>query len=188
MEFFFDEPTAAHAAALLLQRHGGRMPYVKLVKLLYLADREALVETGAPITGDRFASMQHGPALCRVLELIEDENPAPGSAWRDAVRRERFDAVLACFPEGKRLSEYAEGVLEGVSASCGRLEESEVVARTQALPEWSDPGPGERAVPIDPADVMRHAGLSEADVEDTADQAEAVRSLRTSLARMARAK
>ena len=49
MEFFFDERKAAQAASVLLERHGGSMPYIKLIKLLYLADREALIESGLPI-------------------------------------------------------------------------------------------------------------------------------------------
>ena len=51
MEFFFDERRAAQAASLLLERRAGRMPYIKLIKLLYLADREALIETGRPDHG-----------------------------------------------------------------------------------------------------------------------------------------
>ena len=75
MEFFFDERKAAQAASVLLDRHEGRMPYIKLLKLLYLADREALIETGLPITGDRFVSLKFGPVLSRVLDLIKDSSP-----------------------------------------------------------------------------------------------------------------
>ena len=46
MRFVFDERRAAQAAARLLDKHGGTMPWLKLVKLLYLADRAALVEGG----------------------------------------------------------------------------------------------------------------------------------------------
>jgi len=39
------------------------MHYVKLIKLLYLADREALLRWGAPITTDRYVSMTMDPPL-----------------------------------------------------------------------------------------------------------------------------
>ena len=39
------------------------MAYIKLIKLMYLADRRCLIETGFPITGDRMVSMPKGPEL-----------------------------------------------------------------------------------------------------------------------------
>ena len=36
------------------------MPHLKLMKLMYLADREAVRTCGFPITGDRFVSMPQG--------------------------------------------------------------------------------------------------------------------------------
>ena len=48
MKFVFDERKAAQAAAHLLHRHGGPMPYIKLIKLLYLADRRGLRRDGSP--------------------------------------------------------------------------------------------------------------------------------------------
>ncbi len=48
------------------------MSYMKLIKLLYLADREALARWGRPITTDSYVSMKHGPVLSEVLNLITD--------------------------------------------------------------------------------------------------------------------
>lgn len=39
------------------------MSYLRMLKLLYLADRESLKETGHTITGDRVVAMEHGPVL-----------------------------------------------------------------------------------------------------------------------------
>ena len=180
MEFFFDERKAAQAASLLLDRHAGRMPYIKLIKLLYLADREALIETGSPITGDRFVSMKYGPVLSRVLDLIKEPNPAEDSVWHSYVARERFDAVLTGSPESNHLSEYDEGVLESIFASHGSLKEWDVVARTHALPEWTDPG--KRATSIDPEDILRYAGYTDEEVRAAAGLADSVYSLRSHLA------
>ncbi len=176
MEFFFDERKAAQAASVLLDRHGRRMPYIKLIKLLYLADREALIETGSPITGDRFVSMKYGPVLSRVLDLIKEPNPAEDSVWHSYVARERFDAVLTGSPESNHLSEYDEGVLESIFASHGSLKEWDVVARTHALPEWTDPG--RRATSIEPEDILRYAGFSDEEVDAAAAQAAATYNLR----------
>jgi hypothetical protein len=48
----FDERKATEATALLLSLRGGQMHYMKLIKLLYLADRRALLRWGIPITTD----------------------------------------------------------------------------------------------------------------------------------------
>ena len=45
---------------------------LQLVKLLYFVDREALLRRGAPVTGDRMVSMDHGPVLSTTLDLINE--------------------------------------------------------------------------------------------------------------------
>ena len=184
MRFVFDERRAAQAATRLLHRHGGTMPWLKLIKLLYLADRAALVEGGWPITGDRFVCVRHGPALGRVLELIKDDCPAGDSIWHGYVVRKRFDACLIGSTESKQLSDVDRDVLDSVFETYGCLKEWDVVARTHALPEWKDPG--DTIIPIEPEDVLRYAGYSEEAIGYVADQAEASYSLHTTLERIGR--
>ena len=57
----FDERKAAEAAAFLLFMAGGKLPLIKLVKLLYLAERLSLQRYGEPLTGDRLVAMPNGP-------------------------------------------------------------------------------------------------------------------------------
>src|SRR5947199_6070444 len=78
----FREDKTTQAAARLLKRRGGRMPYLSLIKLLYFADRKALLELGRPISYDLFVSMPHGPVLSRTLDLITGEpDPKNPSYW-----------------------------------------------------------------------------------------------------------
>ena len=179
MRFVFDERRAAQAAARLLDKHGGTMPYIKLIKLLYLADRESLIETGAPITGDRFFSLRHGPVLSRVLDLIKDDCPAEDSVWHGYVARKRFDARLVGPADNEWLSERTMGILDGVFDAYGCLKEWDVVARTHALPEWKDPG--NTSIPIEPEDILRYNDFTEAEIERVAEQAHAVYSFHTLL-------
>ena len=177
MDFFFDERKAAQAASLLLERHDGRMPYIKLIKLLYLADREALIETGLPITGDRFVSMKYGPVLSHVLDLIKEPNPAEDSVWHSYIAREGYDAVLVGPPASDQLSEYDEDVLRSIFDSCGHEKWPDVVTRTHALPEWTDPGGS--VSQIEPEDILRFAGFSDEEVATAAAQAATTYKLRT---------
>ena len=82
----FNERKATQAAAHLLRLHGGRMSCMKLIKLLYLADREALLTWGRPISTDRYVSMDRGPVLSRVLDLATDGgDPGTPSIWASSI-------------------------------------------------------------------------------------------------------
>ena len=69
----FNEAKATEAAARLIELRGGKMSYRKLIKLLYLADREALLRWGRPVTTDRYVSIDHRPVVSNVYELIRAE-------------------------------------------------------------------------------------------------------------------
>ncbi len=81
MRYLFEEKKAAQAAAYLLKLHGEPMKYFVLIKLLYLADRQSLIETGLPITGDKMVSMPHGPVLSQILDLIQAGKQDDSSPW-----------------------------------------------------------------------------------------------------------
>ena len=87
IRFKFSEIKATQAAAFLLKANGGKMNYMKLIKLLYLADREALSRWERPITGDSYVSMDNGPVLSKVLDKINSgKNPAgEKSYWHDYI-------------------------------------------------------------------------------------------------------
>ena len=180
MRFVFDERKAAQAASILLERAGGSMEYLKLIKLLYLADRAALIETGSPITGDRYVSMKFGPVLSNVLNLIKQAGPREDSIWHRYVRRENFDAVLVGKAECDQLAEFDVDLLNDIFESYGNWRSWAVVNHTHALPEWTDPG--ETSIPIDPADILRYAGFDPYELRLAVEQADAVYSLRTQLA------
>src|SRR4029077_8119875 len=77
MKLRFNEAKAAQAAARLLKLRGGRMSFLKLIKLLYVVDREALLGGGRPVTTDQYVSMDKGPVLSKIYDLITDQ-PIPG--------------------------------------------------------------------------------------------------------------
>lgn len=171
MQFVFNERKAGQAAAWLLRRHDGVMPYLSLIKLLYLADRRALIETGYPITGDRPVSMPHGPVLSRVYGLVKGAN---STAWHEFVTPpDGWDVRAAGCEEIGKLSEYETDILDEVDEKFGSLHRWELRNLTHALPEWQDPRGS--SVEIDPAVVLRAEGVSEEDIKEFAAQAEAIR-------------
>jgi uncharacterized phage-associated protein len=157
----FREDKTTQAAARLLKRGGGRMPYLSLVKLLYFADRKALAQLGRPISYDLFVSMPHGPVLSRTLDLITSEpDPDKPSYWREHISApEAYDVKLVKEPVGDRLSPAEEAILDEVYRKLGNLDRWRLRDLSHQLPEWIDPQGS--SVPIDIRDILVHQGITE---------------------------
>jgi uncharacterized phage-associated protein len=165
MVLTYRERAATEAAARLLQRSGGSLPYMQLLKLLYLADRKALLELGRPITFDRYVSMKHGPVLSRTYDLIvAEEAPGEHTFWRRHVSEPREYAVrLLGEPPRGALSAAQEQVLDDVFAEFGAMDRWELVEFTHTLPEWQDPHGS--SVPIPLRDVLRGGGMDDEEAD-----------------------
>jgi uncharacterized phage-associated protein len=137
------------------------MSYLKLLKLLYLADRKALIEHGRPITFDRYVSMDHGPVLSQTYNLIVgEESPGEHSYWRDFISEpDRYDVHLVKDAPNGALSAAQERVLDELFAEFGRMSRWDLVHFTHTLPEWVDPHGS--SVPIALRDVLRGAGVED---------------------------
>ncbi|MGE3856753.1 MAG: Panacea domain-containing protein [Dehalococcoidia bacterium] len=182
MKFVFNERKTAQAAALLLREAGGSMPYIKLMKLLYLADRQSLIETGYPITGDRLLSMDRGPVLSRVLDFITWGRFDAGAPWPQYVTpRDGYDVRAAGQAETDELSEYEMDVLREVTAKFGHFDRWRLVDLTHELPEWVNPSGS--AIEIDVGVILRDAGRSDEEIAEIASQTEAIRLFRSAYAK-----
>ena len=141
------------------------MSYMKLIKLLYLADREALLNWGWPITTDSYVSMKHGPVLSGVLNLINEGNvPSEDSAWSKFVSGpEGYDVhLLSDDVPSDELSRAEEGLLNSVFQRFGHMNRWTLVERLHELPEWKDPDGS--ALPIRYSDILKAGGKSEQDI------------------------
>jgi len=184
IRFPFREKKAAQAAAYLLKKHSNEMYYLSLIKLLYLADRQALINRGLPITGDRLVSMDKGPVLSTVLDLLtmELEPGLDGQTWREYVSEPARWKVKGqkSEPEAGELSEYEIGILDGIDAEFGSMDRFALSRLLHDLPEWEDPHGSSR--PIDPAEILRHAGKSPEEIAEIADRADQLAFMRKLLA------
>ena len=79
----------------LLEKYNGRLNEVKLIKLLYLADREMIRQTGDSITGDKYFSMKQGPVLSCLHNLIRRKcrEPALQSVWDSYFAEENHNLL-----------------------------------------------------------------------------------------------
>lgn len=107
---------AVALSAYFLEREGGRMNDIKLAKLQYLAEREALITMLAPIVGDEAVSLYHGPCLSHTLNLTNDSSE--DSLWDSYIGFEPYELA----PEGRNTVVLASPIVEEELLSPADLE------------------------------------------------------------------
>ena len=170
MEFVFDEGKAAEAASVLLRAAGGRMPVWQLGALLYLADRQALIDTGYPTTGARFVAGADGPELKQIGELVHATECS--GMWGTHVTA-ALGGQVSCtgVAEEGWLSEYDCELLESIHRRFGSQSAAELQEHLRGLPEWV--GHDRNGDGLDPIVILRSDGYTDDDIEDAVEQAEA---------------
>lgn len=166
----FNEKKATQAAAHLLRLRGGRMSYMKLIKLLYLADREALLSWGRPISTDRYVSMDRGPVLSRILDLATDgEDPGSPSIWASSITEpSKYEVQLKGDAGDDELSDAEIQLLDKIFAEYGQMSRWELVKFTHTLPEWIDPHGS--AIAITYRDILKAGGKSDLEIAAVVDE------------------
>lgn len=70
-----DTPKAVQAIGVLLMQDRSRtLSKMRVLKLLYIAERECIGEFGRPLLGARTVAMPHGPLHSGVLDLINGQH------------------------------------------------------------------------------------------------------------------
>ena len=150
----FNERKAAQMAAFLLgQTKDGKMSHLKLMKLLYLADREAVRVFGRPISGDRLVSMPHGPALSQTLNLMDGDVESGPGGWEQWISdKENHDLSLRAPLDLTALDELAPAerdVLANVWQQFGHMSKWEIRDWTHDnCAEWDDPKGSSYPIPF----------------------------------------
>lgn len=144
------------------------MPYLKLIKLMYLCDRYMYKMLQAFITDDDFLAMEYGPVLSNTLSLIrgDDQNKNDQnkndqentSFWKKHVETIGFDVQVISNKDidgllsdtEKAIAEFYASLFIGVD----RWETVDIIH--QVCPEWTDPNDeGLGVMPIKIKDIAR---------------------------------
>jgi len=147
MPFEFDQQKAIQAVAFLLKtRPDATDNYMRLLKILYIADRESIKETGVPITGDAFVAMQHGTMLSRLLNLAKRDSgyldtPEDHQVWDQYITRKprSHDIQMIQDPGRGALCDYEINKLIEVATRYERYNYWHMRGETHKLPEYKNP-------------------------------------------------
>lgn len=150
-----NERKVAQMAAYLLNRRGGRMSHLKLMKLLYLSDRESMRQYDETISGDRLVSMDHGPVLSSTLNYMNGNVESRPGGWEDWISdREDHELSLrkdiASVDELDELSEADIDVLDTIWDKFGKMTRWNVRDYThQQCEEWRNPEGSSHPIPYE---------------------------------------
>lgn len=153
IDFKFNLIKTTQVIAQFLLKNNSKMSYMKLIKLLYLTDREALLRWGRPLTGDKYYSMKHGPVLSNVLDIINNgEEHTDSPYWYEYITDpENFEIALKNDSPGTgKLNEKELELIDKIDKEFKDFNRWEMVDICHdILPEWNDPGESRKSINID---------------------------------------
>ena len=168
----FDERKTTHLAAYLLQKSDNNTLYIlKLMKLLYIVDREALKQLGHPVTYDNYVSMKHGPVLSKTYDLMGGMVQDHAGIWNAMISDQndhKISIADACEVSYDALSEAEMEIADQVFGEYGHIPRFELVEITHSFPEWRDPGCS--SAPIFHEDILKGADFNDDQISAILDE------------------
>jgi uncharacterized phage-associated protein len=118
------------------------MNYYRLLKLLYIADRKSIQDTGRPIIGGRFVAMARGPLHSATLDLMQGKDTC-APEWNEQFKTDRYDVEMVADPGNGDLSRREIDTLNAVRMQYEHLDDWAVGEATHEFPEFVKFQPGE---------------------------------------------
>ena len=161
--FHYGKAAQAVASLLRLEEHH-RIKYYRLLKLIYIADRLGVQETGRPIIGGRLIAMERGPLHSAGFDLMKGKD-IETPWWAKYFRVHDYDVEMIDDPGNGDLSKAEIELLNRVHDEYEADDEWEVGKKTHEFAEFkkNQPGPGaSKTIPF--GDLLEAVGRS-ADAE-----------------------
>ena len=184
IHFDFDEKRATHAAAYLIKLAGGQLNYLKMVKMLYFADRYSILHYGYPISGGNYFSMKMGPVVSEIMDAAKNNNNKY-SYWASVIHKRSNTMSMSKDIDTDELSKNDEKALEEVFLALRKLTHRELIDGYchdgKKTPEWTRIEDDSRA-PLKVEKILRTLGGNPEDqimqVTANAELAEKLNALR----------
>lgn len=175
----YKEEKSAQIAAFFVEREGGDISHLKLIKLMYIADRLSMEKTGFPMTYDRMKSLPHGPILDKTLNYIDSKpTPMPESWAKFLVKGGPHTISLHEEIDFSSLSPNDINTLEEVYEEYGHLSKyalRDLTHDPDHFPEWRDPKGS--SLPIHYKDIFLAVGDSDELARAKAEQIRAIETI-----------
>lgn len=158
----FDSEKAIQAIGVILRNHPHRLAgRLRILKLLYIAERESIMEIGHPLVGSRVVAMDHGPLHSRVLDLINGADMAEPKFSAHFFRL-GYLVEMTEDPGVGHLSAYEVEKLQEVCERYAAVNDWTLAQEiTHGFKEWSDRYRKGTSTPIPLEDIIEAVGRGE---------------------------
>jgi uncharacterized phage-associated protein len=169
----FDAIKAAQVIAFFARREGGKIDKLKVIKLVYLADRLSFQRRFQPMNFDAYFSLPHGPVPSSALDGINGK--ASHDVWK-LVSLTGVKVSVSNDVTDDHLSRADRAILEEIWASFGGMTAVQLRNWTHKnCPEYEEVSGG--SLPITYFEILEAVG-----VEDASDVAKELRRLQREMA------
>jgi hypothetical protein len=164
----------------LLSLNDNRMNLLKLMKELYLIDRESITERDSSISEDSYFSLPHGPVLSFTLNMLNDLSLNSDNPWAIYLKSEhaRYYHNIILFKETPedRLSKKDKSYIKIISDKFKNFKDREIEDYThRKLPEWKDPKGSSIRIRFE--DIMLALGKTRKEILDAKEEYENINNL-----------
>jgi uncharacterized phage-associated protein len=170
VNFPANDRKATDAVARLIEKSGADVDYLRISKLIYLADRKSIVLRGAPIVGGKYYSMRKGPVISEVMNFVKRRD-APG--WKQIISPLHGHALnLLQKPQYESLTRAEIEILDAVVLEHFNRSTDDLVDWCHSnCPEYEEVH-FLRRKPINITSILKSEGKSEAQIDKIATRAE----------------
>jgi uncharacterized phage-associated protein len=168
----FNSEKTIEAAAVIARYEGKRISRLRLLKLLYIADRLAIKRRGRPLLGSKSVAMDHGPLHSDIYDMIKGEHPSSPRWSRFFTTIGKRDLRLTREPENLSLSRSEIDLLNQTAEQYSELNDWQLSELTHEFPEWNAAYSGGTSRPIELEDIIKAVDRGddlESIVQDLAD-------------------
>ena len=170
IKFQLQPQKSVQVAAMFLRLHKRPMHHLKLMKMLYMADRRSLEQIDTTITGDHYVSMKFGPVLSNVYDLIKCEYSDPNDQmfWSTYISPRNNHKISLLKDSGNsKLCEFEEDLIRDVYEEYKDYDRFNLAEETHKLfPEWQKPPEGIGSIPINIETTLRAIGRTDEDIKE----------------------
>jgi hypothetical protein len=159
INFDFDEKKATQVTALLLTLNNNELNYTKLIKLLYVLDRVALKRFDWPVIGDEHYSLEKGPILSKVLNLIKQtvifSFIERGKYWHKFIKKSGYNIQLKETPDFDEISLREKELIKEMDEFFKNYSYQQMIDYCHILPEYVNPNKvGEKRIDLSYEEIL----------------------------------
>ncbi len=171
----FNRQKVIQVVNLILKKYDFRLNYTKLIKILYILDKEALRRWDVAVTGDSYCSMDNGPVLSNIYDLImgryDDETIQ--QYWENHFVKHGYDLVSINGDKifDDELSRREEELIDSIDSQFHDKDYKYMIRYVhlkKLFPEWQDPQGS--SIPLYKKDLLKSIGRTDEEIDEILEE------------------